>query len=278
MNVISSLPPPPPLPLKPIPSSSFKPTLKKAHTLETSPTVNIAKSCRSRHHSRSKSKQRDSSLNRQEPINVTSSLTQFSSHTIIAKPEELESMISQLIDLKLKQNASTLTLTPEKVPPVTTPIKNNKNTDSISTQTKITHKRFYSPEKLPEFYKNNINDSKFDKSNNKTSTPPPHPPLQSQQSSLRSTNRHSRSDVTNLNDEQAKKLVTRETQTTGKLIQLKPPQTQSKTNKNEVEPAASTSASLNVLNELNSKFNNDATSSIRVKSNSVDTRYFPENF
>jgi len=253
--------------------------LKKAHTLETSPTVNIAKTSRSRHHSRSKSKQRESSLNRQAPINVTSSLTQFSSHTIIAKPEELESMISQLIDLKLKQNASTLTLTPEKVPPVTTPIKNNKNTDSISTQTKITHKRFYSPEKLPEFYKNNINNSKFDNSNNKTSTstPPPHPPLQSQQSS---TNRHSRSDVANLNDEQTKKLVTRETQTTGKLIQLKPPQTQSKTNKNEVEPAAvaSTSASLNVLNELNSKFNNDATSSVRVKSNSVDARYFPENF
>ncbi len=86
--------------------------------------------------------------------------------------------------------------------------------------------------------------------------------------------------MANLNDEQTKKLVTRETQTTGKLIQLKPPQTQSKTNKNEVEPAAvaSTSASLNVLNELNSKFNNDATSSVRVKSNSVDTRYFPENF
>ena len=251
VSFVNSILPPPP-PTQPS-SNAFRPRLKKAQTLEA--PMPIVKPCRSRHHSRSKSKQRDSSLS-----NKNLQHSQSSSHTILTKPEELQSMINELIDLKLglKQNSLTLTLTPEKLPPKTL----NKNTmDSASTQTKITHKRFYSPEKLPDFYKNSLNEIKLDLSNNLTTNLTN--PLPTQHS-----HRQSRNEASNLNDEQTSKLVSRETQTTGKLIQMK---RQQKTNNNEIEP---TPASLNVLNELNSKFNNEPSIYKRVKSNSVDIRYY----
>ena len=168
-------------------------------------------------------------------------------------PSELESIISDLIDLKLGQKSQAVhEQSPQKqtqpTPTNKTILKNSATKADSETQTKITNKRFYSPDKLPVFYNSpTLNDSSSDenkdllkKSIKKLHAPPPPPapplPTSSQPTTPKNSN-----------------LVTRETQTTGKLVRLKP---------SELRSGAVPPVSLDVLNELNSKFSKQADDSV----------------
>ena len=248
------LPPPPAHP--PLPAIPRSTTLKKAHSHDVKPQVATSSG-----RSRSKSKTREVKARSNSKTRTPNVLTNAG---------ELETMISDLIDLKLglkQSNTSAVSLnnTPR------TPEKRQVRCESTSTstQTKIDHKRFYSPEKLPVFYKTSLSQLKAENMNANTNTntntnnsssfssklPPQSPPVVSSLSLASSL-------APKLSGNVSVDTNSKETQTTGKMVRLKP-QTPGKS---DFEPS---SVSVDVLNELNSKFNNE----MRTKSSSVDARW-----
>ena len=168
-------------------------------------------------------------------------------------PSELESIISDLIDLKLGQKQAVHESPQKQTQPTSTNktiLKNASTKADSETQTKITNKRFYSPDKLPVFYNSpTLNESSSSSDEHKdllkksikklhAPPPPPAPPLPTSSQPTTSKNAN---------------LVTRETQTTGKLVRLKP---------SELRSGAVPPVSLDVLNELNSKFSKRADDSV----------------